>query len=60
MDTVVGEPMIALILTFITQLNSITIPEAQVEVEEAEVEAVFVPGGHEGPIVAVPFDEAAF
>ena len=52
--------MIALILTFITQLNSITIPEAQVEVEEAEVEAVFVPGGHEGPIVAVPFDEAAF
>ena len=60
MDTVVGEPMIALILTFITQLNSITIPVAQVEVAEAEVEAVFVPAGHEGPIVAVPFDEAAF
>ena len=32
--------MIALILTFITQLNSITIPEAQVEVVEAEIEAV--------------------
>ncbi len=54
--------MIALILTFITQLNITTTPEAQVEVAEFEfeVEAVFVPAGHEGPIVAVPFDEAAF
>ena len=60
MDTVVGEPMIALILTFITQLNITSTPVAQVEVAEAEVEAVFVPAGHEGPIVAVPFDEAAF
>jgi hypothetical protein len=52
--------MIALILTFITQLNITSTPVAQVEVVEAEVEAVFVPAGHEGPIVAVPFDEAAF
>lgn len=51
--------MITLLLTLITQLN-ITIPVAQVQVAEAEVEAVFVPAGHEGPIVAVPFDEAAF
>ena len=60
MDTVVGDPMIALILTFITQLNITSIPVAQVETAESEVEAVFVPAGHEGPIVAVPFDEAAF
>jgi hypothetical protein len=52
--------MIALILAFITQLNITATPVALVEVAEAEVEAVFVPAGHEGPIVAVPFDEAAF
>ena len=52
--------MIALILTLITQLNSIPVPTAQVEVPEAEVEAVFVPAGHVGPIVAAPLDEAVF
>ena len=52
--------MIALILAFITQLNITVTPVAQVEVADAEVEAVFVPAGHEGPIVAVPFDESAF
>ncbi len=52
--------MIALLITLITQFNSLKIPAAHVEVAEAEVEAVFVPAGHEGPIVAVPFDEAAF
>ncbi len=52
--------MIALILTLITQLNSIPVPTAQVEVEAAEVEAVFVPAGYEGPIVAAPLDEVVF
>ena len=52
--------MIALILTFITQLNITATPVAQVEVAEAEVEAVFVPAGHVGPIVAAPLDEAVF
>jgi hypothetical protein len=60
MDTVIGDSMIALILTFITQLNITSTPGAQVEVAEFEVEAVFVPAGHEGPIVAVPFDEVVF
>jgi hypothetical protein len=52
--------MIALILTLITQFNSIAVRPAQVEVVEAEIEAVFVPAGYEGPIVAAPLDEAAF
>ena len=52
--------MIALILTFITQLNITSTPVAQVEVAEAEIEAVFVPAGYEGPIVAAPLDEASF
>jgi hypothetical protein len=34
--------------------------EATVEVPEAEIEAVFVPAGHFGPIVAAPFGGAAF
>jgi hypothetical protein len=50
--------MITLLLTLITQLNQA--PTALVEVEEAEVEAVFVPAGHEGPIVAAPLDEVVF
>ena len=52
--------MIALILALITQFNSIPVPSAQVEVVEAEIEAVFVPAGYEGPIVAAPLDEASF
>jgi hypothetical protein len=52
--------MIALILTFITQLNSVPTPTALVEAGGADVEAVFVPAGHEGPIVAAPLDEVVF
>ena len=35
-------------------------PVAQVDIDTAEVEAVFVPEGYTGPVVAVPFDEAVF
>jgi hypothetical protein len=52
--------MITLLLTLITQLNITSTPVAQVEVAETEVEAVFVPAGHEGPIVAAPLDEVVF
>ena len=52
--------MITLLLALITQFNSITVRPAQVEVVEAEIEAVFVPAGYEGPIVAAPLDEVAF
>lgn len=52
--------MITLLLTFITQLNNIKIPTAQVEAGGAEVEAVFVPSGYEGPVVAIPLDEVVF
>jgi hypothetical protein len=52
--------MIALILTFIPFLNDLRVPAAHVEVAEAEVEAVFVPAGHEGPIVAAPGDDVVF
>jgi hypothetical protein len=52
--------MIALLITLITQFNSLKIPAAHVEVAEAEVEAVFVPAGHEGPIVAGPWEVEVF
>ena len=34
--------------------------EPTVQVPEAEIEAVFVPAGFVGPVVAAPFDEAVF
>ena len=52
--------MITLLLAFISQLNITQIPTAQVEAGGAEVEAVFVPAGYEGPIVAAPLDEVVF
>ena len=52
--------MITLLLAFISQLNITQIPTAQVEAGGAEVEAVFVPSGYEGPIVAAPLDEVVF
>ena len=52
--------MFALLITLITQFNGLRLPVAQVEVAEAEVEAVFVPAGYEGPIVAAPLDEVVF
>ena len=35
-------------------------PVAQVDIDAAEVEAVFVPAGYTGPVVAVPLDETVF
>ncbi len=53
--------MITILLSLISLFNGTTqLPQAEVEVVEAEFEAVFVPAGVEGPIVAAPFDEAAF
>jgi hypothetical protein len=52
--------MITLLLAFISQLNITQIPTAQVEAGGAEVEAVFVPAGYVGPIVAAPFTARTF
>ena len=53
--------MITILLSLITLFDGTTqLPQAEVEVAEAEVEAVFVPAGFEGPVVAAPFDESAF
>lgn len=53
--------MITILLSIISLFNSTAqLPQAEVEVVEAEFEAVFVPAGVEGPIVEAPFDEAAF
>jgi hypothetical protein len=50
--------MIALILALFTSFTSADLPNAQVQVGQPE--AVFVPAGWTGPIVAVPFDEIVF
>lgn len=61
MDTVVGDPMITILLSIISLFNGTAqLPQAEVEVAEAEVEAVFVPAGFEGPVVAAPFEGSAF
>ena len=52
--------MLTLLLSLIPFVNNHRIPTAQVEVESAEIEAVFIPAGYEGPIVAAPWDESAF
>lgn len=53
--------MITILLSIISLFNDTAqLPQAEVEVAEAEVEAVFVPAGFEGPVVAAPFDESAF
>jgi len=53
--------MLTILLSLISIFNGTAqIPEGQVEVPQAEVEAVFVPAGVEGPIVAAPFDEVVF
>lgn len=52
--------MLALLISFIPLVNELRIPAAHVVVETAEIEAVFVPAGYEGPIVAAPWDESAF
>lgn len=50
--------MIALILALFTSFTSADLPDAQVQVGPPE--AVFVPAGWSGPVVAAPFDEPAF
>ena len=52
--------MLALLITLVTQFNGLRLPIAQVEVPQAEIEAVYLPAGYEGPIVAAPLDEAVF
>ena len=61
MDTVVGDLMITILLSLISLFDGTAqLPQAEVEPVEAEFEAVFVPAGFEGPVVAAPFDESAF
>ena len=50
--------MIALILALISTTSQVQVPSAQVEVGSPE--AIFVPAGYTGPIIAAPFDEPVF
>jgi len=50
--------MIALILALFASTTSVELPNAQVQVGQPE--AVFVPAGWTGPVVAAPFDEVVF
>jgi hypothetical protein len=50
----------SLFLVLFKLFNTQVVLEPIVEVPEAEIEAVFVPAGHVGPIVAAPFGGAAF
>jgi hypothetical protein len=54
--------MLTIFLSLISLFNGTgtTQVEAQVEVPQAEVEAVFVPADWSGPVVAAPFDEVVF
>lgn len=53
--------MLTILLSLISIFNGTAqLPQAEVEVAEAEVEAVFVPADWTGPVVAAPFDESAF
>ena len=54
--------MLTIFLSLISLFNGTgtTQVEAQVEVQQAEIEAVFVPADWTGPVVAAPFDEAVF
>ena len=49
--------LIALLINLFTQP---ALPQAQVETPTSEMEAVFVPAGHVGPIVAAPFTTIVF
>ena len=50
--------MIALFLSLFTSFTSADLPMAQVQTGDPE--AIWVPAGTVGPIVAVPFDEIVF
>ena len=50
----------ALFTLLINLINIPAAPMAQVETPTSEMEAVFVPAGYTGPIVAAPFTESAF
>jgi hypothetical protein len=50
--------MIALILALLTSFATLETPVGRVEAGSPE--AVFVPAGWSGPVVAAPFDEPAF
>ena len=52
--------MLTILLSLITIFNGTSQVEGQVEVPQAEVEAVFVPADWTGPVVAAPFDEVVF
>jgi hypothetical protein len=51
--------MFNILLTFLFSIP-VGIPRAEVEVVTSEFDAVWVPAGTTGPIVAVPLDEVVF
>lgn len=52
--------MFSLILSLITSLNTEPVLAGEVEILDFEAEAIYVPDGWEGPIVALPLDEVVF
>lgn len=48
------------IFAFIALFSKAPAPEAIVQTDGAEIEAVFVPAGFEGPVVALPLDVEVF
>ena len=47
-----------LILLFSNQVQDSSI--AQIQIQESEIEAIYLPEGYIGPIVAAPFDSSIF
>ena len=48
------------VIAFLTIFSKSPAPEAIVQTEGTEIEAVFVPAGFEGPVVAIPLDVEVF
>jgi len=47
-----------IILLFSNQVQDSAI--AQIQIQESEIEAIYLPEGYTGPIVAAPFDSNIF
>ena len=48
------------VIAFLALFSKAPMPEAIVQTDGAEIEAVFVPAGFEGPVVAIPLDVEVF
>jgi hypothetical protein len=47
-------------VSHLSNIVPLAIPEGEVSGGGAEIEAVYVPAGYAGPIVAAPFNEKVF